>query len=421
MALKYEKRKDDNSIKNLVKGMHPKSLYVNDESYSVVKTATQGAESFNYVTFVTVLPSGVWMACWTQGTNEASQDQRVVCAKSFDNGKTWSKEIIIDCSEPEYKVPSWVVPFTVPHSGRVYMFYGYNINDDYLRDGGDIVYKYSDDEGITWSGRYLTGIRRTAIDDPGKDMHFWICGPVQIMHDGKPMLHYTKVKRSSMLEGDGDKWETENFFMKCENILYEEDPEKLKFTFYPDGEYGIYVAHPKYGQHFGQEASLVPLSNGRMLTVFRNATGYLYFSESRDNAKTWSEPEPLRFCPGGPELKQPIAPLQIKKLRNGKVILIYYNTAPDESGWFPRHPLWIVVGREAPLAEGNGGLIFGSPRILLYNDEVVSGGYDNFEISYSEVFEWSGRIFIIFSNKTEEVRICEIHPELLDDFGLPVS
>lgn len=406
--------------------LHPKSMSVYD-SYALVQPAGAGAKSFNYQQYVTVTPRGTWIVCWTQGTTEATPDQRVVCRRSEDHGKTWSDEIVIEEASPVYKVPAWVMPFTVPHTGRVYMFYWYNCNDDDVRDGGDIFYRHSDDDGRSWSKRYRTGVPRTELDDEGFDIHGWNFGPFVLMPSGKPMMNYNKIRRSTMLEGLPDKWETEVFFMECENILQETDPGKLIFRFYPEGGRGLHAKHPVYGQNFGQEATLLPLSGGKIVTIFRTRTGYLYYSASRDGAKSWSEPEPLRFCPHGPLFRQPCASPPAKKLRDGRIVLLYHNTEADQAttksgnvGWTPRHPLWIAVGRELTGTDENGGLIFGSPRVLLYNDGIPGGSFDSTEIAYPEIFEWGGKVFVSYSSKTEEIRISEIDPALLDDFGLPV-
>jgi len=419
MPLKSENvEKMELALKEM-KGFHPKSMSVYD-SYALVKSAGSGVEAFNFQQYMSITPAGTWMCFWTQGSTESTPDQRAVCARSTDNGKTWSSEIIIEDAAPVYKIPAWVMPFTVPHSGRVYAFYWYNINDDTIRDGGDIFFKYSDDDGLTWSERHRAGVCRTPIDDDGQEMHGWNFGPFVIMPNGKPMMNYNKIRRSSMLDGKPDLWETEAFFMECENIMFESDPKKLIFNFYPDGGHGLFVKHPVNGQNFGQEATLLPLSNGKILTVFRTRTGNLYFSVSKDEAKTWNQPEPLRFCPYGPMLLQPCASPPIKKLKDGRIVLLYHNTEADRSGWNPRHPLWILVGREVLGTDCNGGIVFGSPRILLYNDGVPGGTFNDTEIAYPEVFEWAGRVFVAYSSKTEEIRISEIDPELLDDFGLPV-
>lgn len=410
---------DSRSVESNTYGLHPKSMSVYN-SYSLVKRAGPGIEAFNFQQFITITPQGTWICCWTQGSTEAAPDQRVVCARSIDNGISWSKEIIIESASPKYKVPAWVVPFTVLSSGRIYMFYWYNYNDDPIRDGGSIFFRFSDDDGLNWSNRHMIDIPRTNIDDVNSEVHGWNFGPFVMMPNGKPIMSYNKIRRSSMLEDKPDKWETEVFFMECDNILWETNPEKLIFNFFPVGDHGLFVKHPLYGQNFGQEATIVPISNNRLLAVFRTRTGYLYFSTSETGAKSWSKPEPFRLSPNGQIINQPCAPAPIKKLKDGRILLLYHNTQPDESGWYPRHPLWILVGREAPCAEKNGGIIFSKPRILLYNDGLPSGTFNNNEIAYPEVFEWSGKVFVSYSSKTEEVRISEIDPELIDDFGLPI-
>ena len=418
MPLESANNNSNFDVKSM-KGYHPKSMSVYD-SYALVKSAGPGVEAFNFQQYITITPSGVWICAWTQGSTESTPDQRVVCSRSLDSGKTWGKEVIVEAASDNYKVPAWIMLFSVPHTGRVYAFYWYNYNGTGIRDGGDIFYKYSDDAGLTWSERrYQVRVPRSAVDDIGEEMHGWNFGPFTIMPNGKPMMNYNKIRRSSMVENNPDKWDSEVFFMEGENILSETDPEKLLFNFYPKGDRGLFVPHPVHGQHFGQEATLVPLSGGRLLTAFRTRTGHIYYAVSKDGACTWGTPEPLRFCADGPLLKQPCASPPLKKLKDSRIVLLYHNTEADGSGWNPRHPLWILVGRETTQCEKNGGLIFGAPKILLYNDNIPGGTFNDTEIAYPEIFEWAGRVFVSYSSKTEEIRISEIAPELLDDFGLP--
>ncbi len=400
-----------------IKGFHPKSMSVYD-SYALVKAAGEGVEAFNFQQYITITPKGTWICCWTQGSTESEPDQRIVYSRSIDNGKSWCKDMIIEPAGMNNKVPSWVTCFTAQQIGRVYMFYWYNFNGDPIRDAGDMFFKYSDDDGLSWSSRYRVGVVRSAVDEEGEEMHGWNFGPFEIMPNGLPVMNYNKISHSSMIENNPDLWNSEAFFMECQNILYEKDPEKLKFEFYPKSDHGLCVKHPVYGQNFGQEATAIALNNGNRLAVFRTRTGYLYYAISPDGFCSFSEPKPLRFCANGEMIMQPCASPPIKKLKDGRIILLFHNTAADKSGWYPRHPLWIAVGRETAECDENGGVAFGSPKILVYNDGVPGGTFNNIEISYPQIIEYAGKVYVAYSSKTEEIRISLIPEELLSDFGV---
>ena len=124
----------------------------------------------------------------TAAGREASEGQHIVSCTSQDHGKTWSKPVQIE--EPGKETSSWAMPYLTKYD-RVYVFYDYNgdkihelngkpINDDVL---GWYCYKYSEDEGKTWSQRYRLDVRKTKIDFEND----WK-GEVQIMWGiGKPL------------------------------------------------------------------------------------------------------------------------------------------------------------------------------------------------------------------------------------------
>ena len=105
--------------------------------------------------------------------HEGQGGQHMVAFKSFDMGKTWGEQIDIEsANDPE---SSWGVPLKVP-SGRVYCFYTYNGDNmrEVISDSGLIkrvdtlgyyAFKYSDDNGLTWSDkRYYLPVRKFKTD-----------------------------------------------------------------------------------------------------------------------------------------------------------------------------------------------------------------------------------------------------------------
>ncbi len=427
--------------------LHPHSMNVT-ESWSVVKSGTPGPEAFNFQAQLAITAKGTWLCCWTQGTTEGHFDQRVVCARSIDAGRTWSKEICIEPAGPDYRVPAWVIAFTVPHTGRVYMFYWWNHSGELLRDAGDIYFRFSDDDGLTWSDRRCIGVPRTTIDEPGADMHGWNFGqPRFLAATGQVLFTFTKMRRSGIFPdgwtlpprgpwektgdavpdqpvdqllqgGSPNNWETEVFFCDCENILTEENPDKLRFKFLPEGNEGLWVPYPGADRHFGQEGTVVSLSGGRLLCVLRTRQGHPFFSVSADRGKTWTKPEILRACPHGEPLANPCSACPIHRLSDGRIVFLFHNVDPDDWGWYPRDPLWVTVAREIPGLQENAGLVFCVPKVILYNDRVPEGPFNNTEISYPQFYEVAGKYYIVYSNKTYEIRINQVPPELIDDHGL---
>jgi hypothetical protein len=424
------------------------------DAYGVVIEGQPGPTWFNYQVQLCVTPKNTWIACWTQGGYESNPDQRVVVARSLDAGRTWDAEIVIEASAPGYRVPAWIVSYVVPHTGRVYLFYWYNVNGVPLRDAGDIFFKYSDDDGLTWSERFRVGVPKTAMDDKIGDIHGWNFGQPRLLPTGQVMMTYAKIRRSSLYPkgwrldvsnqwqpevgadlakppdhngGSPNDWCTEVFFIELSNILTETDPVKLKFRFLPEGAEGLWVPYPETHRHFGQEGTLVGLSGGRLLCVFRSRLGHPFYSISADRGATWSTPDILRLCPGGEPFNQPCAPCPMSKLPDGRFVFLFHNVKPEGAGWYPRDPLWIAVAREAPpsapLRAGgvteNAGLYFSKPKVIVYNDGVPGGPFKDFEIGYPQFYHFGGRNFVAYSNKTCQNRINEVPDALLDDTGLP--
>lgn len=422
--------------------LHPKSMDAAD-ACSVIIDGEPGPRFFNYQAQLCVTPKGTWIACWTQGSYEADSDQRVVAARSEDNGQTWSKEIVIEGSGGTYHVPAWIVSFVVPGTGRIYMFYWYNINGVPLRDAGDIFYRCSDDDGLTWSLRYRVEIPRTAMDDPEGDIHGWNFGQPRLLATGQVIMTYAKIKRSSLYPkgwrldlnnewqaepgadsatkpkneqgGDPNNWVTEVFFLELTNILTENNPARLNFRFLPEGHKGLWVPYPGTDRHFGQEGTLADLSGERLLCVFRSRLGHPFFAISEDCGATWSKPDVLRICPEGEPFNQPCAPCPMTKLPDGRFVFIFHNVKPEGRGWYPRDPLWITAGREAHGVTNNAGLYFAKPKVVIFNDGKPSGPFKDHEIGYPSFYRIGGKHYIAYANKTSQLRINEVPDELLED------
>jgi len=423
--------------------LHPASMDAAD-ACGVIIDGQPGPTWFNYQVQLCVTPKGTWIACWTQGGYEANPDQRVVAARSFDEGRTWSEEIIIEPPGGGYRVPAWIVSYVVLATGRIYLFYWLNIHGVPLRDAGDIFFKYSDNDGLTWSERFPVGVPKTAMDrDEIGDIHGWNFGQPRLLPTGQVLMTYTKIRRSSLYPpgwrldarnqwqgdpgidlatrpaneqgGSPNEWETEVFFLQLSNILTETDPARLRFRFLPEGDEGLWVPYPATDRHFGQEGTLVGLSNGRLLCVFRSRLGHPFYSISADRGATWSNPEVLRLSPDGEPFNQPCAPCPLTRLPDGRYIFLFHNTKPEGSGWYPRDPLWIAVAREAPEVTENAGLTFTQPRVIIYNDGKPGGPFKDFEIGYPQCYQFGGRTVVVYANKTCQLRINDIPCALIDE------
>ena len=68
------------------------------------------------------LSDGAWFTTWSQGSYEHALDERIVFSVSRDMGISWTAPRAIIQSTPELR-RSYGVPFVVPGSDRIFLFY----------------------------------------------------------------------------------------------------------------------------------------------------------------------------------------------------------------------------------------------------------------------------------------------------------
>ncbi|HAA77153.1 TPA: hypothetical protein DCE37_18730 [Candidatus Latescibacteria bacterium] len=128
--------------------------------------------------YVVKLNDGGWLCLMTTGTGkEGDSGQHIVATRTYDRGQTWST--LVDIEPADGPEASWVMPLITP-LGRVYAFYTYNAanmreviaDTDVYSEGktsrvdtlGEYSFKYSDDDGLTWSERHTIPVREMEID-----------------------------------------------------------------------------------------------------------------------------------------------------------------------------------------------------------------------------------------------------------------
>ena len=243
---------------------------------------------------------------------------------------------------------------------------------------GWYCYKYTDDEGKTWSDRYRLDVRKTEVDLNNN----WQ-GEVQIMWGiGKPvdvdkgmMFAFTKI-RQYMLD------HSEGWFFRCDNINTEQNPEKLKWVMLPDGQKGL--KNEKFGP-INAEQNIFQMNDGSIYCMHRTISGHPLESYSYDGGKSWTLPS----VPGyenGIELKNPRACPRIWKCKNGKYLFWYHNNG--SWNFKSRNPAWISGG-----VEKEGKIIWSQPEILFYEED------PEVRMSYPDLIEQDGKYWITETNK----------------------
>src|SRR5262249_45097401 len=200
--------------------------------------------------YVVVTADGKWLCVLTTGAaKEGSAGQHIVSTITADQGKTWSKPVPIE--DPGGPEASWAMPFKTP-GGRIYVFYTYNRDNIRKVKGaperiatrvdtlGVYAFRYSDDNGRTWSKqRYEIPMRTAAMGREntcgGKVLFFGGVGK-PVVHKEAMIMGFAKVGRW----GDpGTQVVTEGWFLRSPNILQQQDPAKIAWETLPDGEEGL--------------------------------------------------------------------------------------------------------------------------------------------------------------------------------------
>lgn len=357
--------------------------------------------------YVAFTKEGDWVVVMTTGPgHEGDARQHVVSSRSTDQGKTWSPLLDIEPHGPPEA--SWVMPLAVP-SGRIYAIYVFNDADlreipspvgGVIKRGdtlGTFAFRYSDDGGRSWSqDRYKMPQRVTEVDRAntlgGEVQFFWGVG-TPIVHNGAAYFGFAKVGN---FVPDGFMDPSEGWFMKSENILTENDPEKIVWELVPDGEVGL---RAPWGP-VADEHNLVGLNSGGLYCTYRTVDGFLCHAYSRDGGHSWTSPEHAVYTPDGRKIKHPRAANFVWKAGNGNYLLWFHNHGGRY--YMDRNPAWLSGG-----VERDGMIHWAEPEIVLYDDDPGT------RISYPNFVEQDGKYWITETQKTI-ARVHEIDPTLLE-------
>ncbi len=369
--------------------------------------------------YVVVNEDGSWTCTMTTGKGkEGSFGQHVVSFITRDQGKTWEGPFDIEPDDgPE---ASWVMPLKLPGTGRIYAFYTYN--RDNLReiqrvDGsicqrvdslGAYVYKYSDDQGRTWSSnRYEIPMRLFECDRRntcgGKVQFFWGVGK-PFIHKGAACVAASKVGNF----GEGFFVQNEGVLFVSKNLPVESDPAKHEWETLPDGDIGLRT--PQGGGPIAGEFNAISMNDGSLYGTYRTIDGWSCHAYSRDDGRTWTR-EYMTYIPGGRRVKNPRAANFLRRFANDRYLYWFHFHGGEVlarrpelrsfGGYEHRNPVFLCGGMEK-----DGYIHWSQPEIALYDDN------PGVRISYPDFIEDGDRIFLSETQKTI-ARIHEIPPALL--------
>jgi hypothetical protein len=407
---------------------------VSRPDFVVFKPSSAGANNGTNQHFLVVpTPERSFLAFWTQASQENDPNQRVVMSRSEDTGRSWSPPVVLagDPTGVSGRMASWQFPVVVPFTGRVYLFWNQNVGVVDAREDttGVLSYRWSDDDGRTWSKVCTLPIRKSAISNPDPDIpENWVVYQCPVITSGgEVIVGFTRwASRVKQPEGGLFDRDSEVWFLRFDNILSEPDPRKLKVTTLPDGDRGLRVSRPGSPEmSIAQEPTLQELRDGRFICVMRTYTGFVHYALSEDRGHSWDTPRPLRFAPQGPKIRQPLASCPLYLLKDGRLLLIFHNNSGDANGGQGpadsrrnRRPVFVAVGRE--IAHKDHPVVFTRPRMIADNGGRPTGPSDHTQIgTYPSLFEFEGEVYFWYPDRKHYLLGKILKSEDIDDAGLP--
>lgn len=384
-----------------------------------------------YINSFAVSQKGTWLLSITSG---AVGYAKVYVKRSEDMGKTWSRDRIpvydprqdkaldrrtdFDCEMGQL----FPVPKPIGEK-KVHRIYQFSIVRDTKKGArfGKLIYTISEDDGKTWVGPGGSGTYWD-IDSPVYDLvgHQWgwhLMAPPRLTSDGRMVLPMNASTDPPRL---GDI-RCEPVYMISKNIMTEEDPGKVEFSFSPPPPHGVHVPMKgKPDQTHGMEAQVVELSDGRLFSPMRTGNGCIYFTTSADGGKTWSKAAPLRRDDDGPLLLNPNCANPITKLSNGTYAILHCNNDGNIYGVndvfkhnVVRHPIYVSVGVENKPGS-NQPIRWSAPRLMTTLEDYKPkhrGGWN--DLTYGHLHEQDGRFYHFYNAMWDRIQVSEIDPRLL--------
>lgn len=358
--------------------------------------------------FIVKANDGSWVLVTTTGDgHEGSRGQHVISMRSFDFGKTWADKTEVE--SPDGPEASYAVIYKADN-GRIYCFYTYNKDD--MREVesltgivkrvdtlGAYVFKYSDDNGKSWSReRYEIPVREFECDRQnlykGKVRFMWNVGkPFSTNGDVFVPLHKVGNFGISFLA------QSEGVILKSSNMNTEKDPNKIVWETLPDGDVGLISPEGP----IAEEQSFSVMQDGSFFCVYRSVAGHPVFTYSRDGGHTWDKPEFMRYATGN-LIKHPRAANFAWKCSNGKYLYWFHNHGGNS--YADRNPVWVCMGEEYSTSEGYK-IKWSQPEILFYDDDPY------IRMSYPDLMEENGVTYISETQKNV-ARIHKIDQEFLN-------
>jgi hypothetical protein len=335
-----------------------------------------------YETKAVITPGGDFLLMMPDGGHYGFTDKKnndLLAFRSRDQGRTWSGPTVafdIDYSQHGF------VPLIPRGSKRLYAFGTQPIPGMYTRERGQaenapIGYRYSDDDGRTWSEVRI--IR--PVNDPG--------------FRGMSVMRMCETEAGTWLIGshEGD-WSYKPLITR-QYILRSTD-QGATWTLLPGERHGGWHC-PGFGRM--DEGRPINLGGGKVLLMTRTPEGHLWELRSNDDGLTWTEPRPTA-------LVHPDAPPMLFHLSDGKTLAAFHHNRHHDKNYrgldgnpaqmMDRSELWVSLSTD------DGGT-WSAPRFVSANALAPSfnNAWRNYNCSYCDVILDAGNLHIFMPHRWE--------------------
>ena len=311
-----------------------------------------------FETRATITPGGDYLLMFPEGDHYGGKEGKVndmIAYRSSDKGKTWTGPKVafdIDYSQHGF------IPLIPRGSKRIYAFGTQPI--DGMREGREncpIGFRYSDDDGHTWSD--VTLIR------PKNDPDFL----------GMSVMRMCETDAGTWLLGSHEgRWvRTPKIPVITRAYLLRSEDQGKTWTVLPDKRPAGW-----YLKEFERMDELRPINLGgpKAMILARTCEGHLWETRSNDDGRTWSEAKPT-------PLVHPDAPPMLFHHPDGKTLVAFHHNR-HSGGHFKmddRSEIWVSLSTDE-------GRTWSEPRFVFANTLAAtsSSPWHNHQCSYLDAF-----------------------------------